>query len=149
MQLTLFSASILCFLMLQFTGYSLVRRIGSKGGHEWTPAGVLLGGEIMKMLISLGVSFRHSTTDESRCAKLVRLTKGAPVLLPPALLYESISCDKFSSRRCQVNRGYRYVAMNILSYWALARIDTTAFSILTQLKIVATAIMLKVSHQLC
>lgn len=124
MELSWFNLSVLLSLCLQNGVYSLLRRIGSASPHSWTYEDVLLIGELMKIAFSIYMSSREpNERDSGFVAKLTRLTRSSIVMLPPAIAF---------------------CFMNVFSYWALERIDTTAFTILTQLKIVSTAAMLRV-----
>ena len=110
MELTFFTVTVLLALCLQNAAHSLFRRVGSTSPHDWMYEDVLLGGELMKLVFSVYMTSREPYIQgETLAAKLIRLTGSSTIMLPPAIAF---------------------CLMNVLSYWALERIDTTVFTVL-------------------
>eukprot|EP00485_Elphidium_margaritaceum_P001898 CAMPEP_0202697846 /NCGR_PEP_ID=MMETSP1385-20130828/11144_1 /ASSEMBLY_ACC=CAM_ASM_000861 /TAXON_ID=933848 /ORGANISM="Elphidium margaritaceum" /LENGTH=383 /DNA_ID=CAMNT_0049354401 /DNA_START=102 /DNA_END=1253 /DNA_ORIENTATION=- len=118
----------LCALCLQNSSYTLLRRFSTGILMEHvSDSSVLIGGELIKLLVSAFMSFFapsfgiHIGTmpmPDGRLAHLHKLIKTSPKMAVPALVY---------------------YCMNRLSFVALRRIDAGTFTVVAQLKTLTTA----------
>lgn len=116
-----------CFLCLQYSAYALLRRY-STGilREEWSAASVLGAGELLKACISIGVIALSGATDAppgQLLAQLQWLMRRSLKMAVPAVLY---------------------LAMNMLGFVSLLRIDAGTFAIVQQSKMFFTALFQRI-----
>mmetsp|Transcript_8888 Transcript_8888/g.17244 ORF Transcript_8888/g.17244 Transcript_8888/m.17244 type:complete len:356 (-) Transcript_8888:123-1190(-) len=116
---------ILVATCAQNTGYVLLRRFSQGVVHEKaSPGAILLLGEVFKLVASAAMIVKDAShtgaqKDLSPWGKFMWMMSTSKVMLVPAAVY---------------------LAMNMLSFIALARIDAGLFTILAQAKILTTAL---------
>eukprot|EP00051_Salpingoeca_urceolata_P031515 m.494584 g.494584 ORF g.494584 m.494584 type:complete len:437 (-) comp41286_c0_seq1:100-1410(-) len=113
---------VMMLLCAQSAAYALLRRY-SQGvlQEKASPSSMLLVGELIKLAIALVAVHKGNThyNEGSLTQKLVHLARSSTPMLVPASIY---------------------LAMNLLSYVALKRIDAGLFVVCAQTKVLATAL---------
>lgn len=114
-------ALVLFLMCFQNATYTLLRRyLQGMLKNQGSPASMLLAGELTKLCVSL--YFVHSSAESTSApakGKFKFLVAHSVPMVVPALVY---------------------LAMNILSYVSLARIDAGTFTVMAQMKLLTTAV---------
>ncbi|KAL1523077.1 hypothetical protein AB1Y20_018037 [Prymnesium parvum] len=116
------------FLCLQYAAYALLRRYAAGILHEeWSFASVLGVGEVIKFGISLTVIARTRDASEA----------------PPGTLQDRTKWLLLNSGKMAVPAAI-YLAMNMLGFVSLKRVDAGTFAVVQQSKIFFTALFARI-----